>query len=357
MRHFGDISIVATDTSDGYLVESRRSRHLDLNCMATADVATEPEQPKPAAGPSFLDEAKRLWQQVPEKPLFFALLVPWVLFFHFLGNSTFGYVNSPSLYYWLEGAYNSPFKDDEHGPYIPLLVLGLVWWKRQELVAVPKRLWWPGLLILGAACLLHVLGYLVQQPRLSVAALFLGVYGMMGLVWGPALLRVIFFPYFLFLFCVPIGSLSGMVTFPLRMVVTKLAVLIAQFLGVDVIQDGSRIYNEARTFQYDVAPACSGIRSLIAMFVLSTVYAFVVFKQWWPRLVVIGMAMPLAVAGNVVRITAIILVGQAFGHDAGVMIEQNFGFVTFAVALVGMYGVSWLLERMVFKRAKAEVNS
>jgi exosortase len=323
--------------------------------MATADVATEPEQPKPAAGPSFLQELGEAWQQIPEKVLFFGLLVPWLLFFHFLGNSTFGYVNSSSLFVWLEGAYNSPFKDDDHGPYVPLLVLGLMWWKREELKHAPKRLWWPGLIILAGGCFLHLLGYIVQQPRLSVMGFFVGVYGLMGLAWGPAFLRVVFFPYFLFAFCVPIGSLSGMITFPLRMVVTKIAVGIAHLLGVDVIQDGSRIFYPGKAFQYDVAPACSGIRSLIAMFLLATVYAFVVFRQSWPRLTLIIAAIPLAVAGNVIRLTTIILVGQAFGRDAGLMIEQKFGFVTFAVALAGMLGISWLLEKVLLRKTPPEV--
>ncbi len=325
--------------------------------MATAEVVTEPEQPKPAARPSFMEELKDCWRQFPEKYLFLGLVIPWVLLFHFLGNSTFGYMNTPSLLEWLAGAYNSPLKDDDHGAFIPFLFLGLAWWKRQELLDAPKRLWWPGLFILAAACLLHVFGYMVQQPRVSAAAMFLGIYGLIGVAWGPAFLRAIFFPFFLFAFCVPIGSLSGMITFPLRMLVTHISVAIAQILGVDVIQDGSRIFNEARTFQYDVAPACSGIRSLIALFLLATVYAFMVFKAWWPRLVIIVMAMPLAIAGNVVRITTIILVGKAFGHDAGVMIEQKFGFVTFAVAFAGMFGVSWLIERFVFReRPSAEVK-
>lgn len=324
--------------------------------MATAEVANEPEQPKPAAGPSFLEELQDAWRQMPEKPLFFLLFAAWLLLFHFLGNSTLGYINTPSLLSWLYGAYHSPMHDDDHGIYIPFLVLGLAWWKRQEILAAPKRLWWPGLLILGAGCVLHLAGYMIQQPRVSAAAMFLGLYGLLGLVWGPAFLRAIFFPYFLFAFCVPIGSLSGSITFPLRMLVTKISVGIAQILGVDVIRDGSRIFNEARTFQYDVAPACSGIRSLIAMFLLATVNAFIFFKLWWPRLVVIGLAIPLAVADNVVRITTIILVGKAFGHEAGVSIEQNLGFVTFAVALAGLFGISWCLEKLVFKRQAKEAK-
>lgn len=319
-----------------------------------ADTAKDPEQPKPAASASFVQELQTAWRQMPEKTLFFGLLAAWFALFHFLGNSTFGYINSPSIFVWLNEAYNSPFKDDEHGPFVPLLVLGLLWWKRADLQHAPKRLWWPGISILLGACLLHLLGYLVQQPRLSVVALFTGIYGLMGIAWGPALLRAIFFPYFLLAFCVPLGSLSGMITFPLRMVVTKIAVAVTTILGVEVIQDGSRVFNAAKTFQYDVAPACSGIRSLIAMFLLATVYAFVVFRQWGPRMLIIVAAIPLAILGNVIRLSTIILVGQAFNHDAGVMIEQKFGFVTFAVALAGLLGVSWLLEKFYLKPPASE---
>ena len=53
---------------------------------------------------------------------------------------------------------------------------------------------------------LHIVGYVIQQPRVSVAALFLGIYGLMGLTWGPEFLRKTFFPCFLFVFCVPMSS-------------------------------------------------------------------------------------------------------------------------------------------------------
>lgn len=318
--------------------------------MATAETAVEPKQPKPAAGPSFLEELGDCWRQFPEKPLFFFLLVPWLLMFQFLGNSTFGYVNSPSLFSWMYEAYHSPFQDDDHGTYIPFIVLGLAWWKRKELKSVQKCLWWPGLVILTSACLLHLVGYLVQQPRLSVAALFWGIYGMMGIAWGPRFLKAAFFPYLLFVFCVPIGSLSSSITFPLRMLVAKVSAFLAGGLGVDVIRDGSRIFNAKGTFQYDVAPACSGIRSLISLLVLSVVYGFVVFRRWWPRGVMILAVAPLAVAGNVLRITTVIIVGQAFGQDAGVRIENKLGFVTFAVALSGMFCLSWVMEKMLQKK-------
>ena len=58
----------------------------------------------------------------------------------------------------------------------------------------------------------------------------------------------------------------------------------------------------------------------------------------------IAAAAPLAIAGNVARITVVIITAEAFGHDAGKRIEQKLGFVTFVVALLGVFILGWLLR-------------
>ena len=100
----------------------------------------------------------------------------------------------------------NPAADDGHGNFVPFLVLGLFWWKRKELLALPLQIWWAGLLILVVGMVLHVLGYALQQPRLSIVALFTGIYGLMGLAWGREWLRQSAFPFFLFVFCIPLGG-------------------------------------------------------------------------------------------------------------------------------------------------------
>ena len=128
------------------------------------------------------------WQRLPNKSFFFTLLAAWLLLFQFWGNSILGYVHTSSLFGWLYEAYNNPgsAEDAGHGDFIPLLVVGLFWWKRKELLELPLQIWWPGILILAAAVLLHLVGYAIQQPVLSVVALFTGIYGLMGLAWGRA---------------------------------------------------------------------------------------------------------------------------------------------------------------------------
>ena len=104
--------------------------------------------------------------------------------------------------------------DDAHGNFIPFLVVGLFWWKRKELLASPFNIWWPGLLILVAGMVLHILGYVLQQPRISIVALFTGIYGLMGLAWGREWLRKSFFPFFLFVFSIPLGDQAKFITVP-----------------------------------------------------------------------------------------------------------------------------------------------
>jgi exosortase len=302
----------------------------------------------PSSHPPALEfpvEFRRFCDSLPDKVLFIGLATTWVALFQFWGNSTFGYVDTPSLFGWLYRAYNAPGSDDSHGNLIPWVVLALFWWKRAALAAVPKQIWAPALTFLLAAVLFHLLGYAVQQPRISVLGFLTGLYGLMGLVWGACWLRASFFPFFLLLFCVPIGSLAEDITFPLRLLVTKLSVgLSHNVLGMDVVRDGTRIFNSTHTFNYDVAPACSGIRSLVALLALTTIYGFVTFGQSWKRAVMILLAMPLAIVGNVVRLLGIILIADAFGHKWGAFVEQKLGFITFLVALAGVVVASHLLR-------------
>jgi exosortase len=294
------------------------------------------------------------WRRMPHKGIFGGLLLVWVALFHWLGNSTFGYTDTPSLFGWLKYCYSMK-AEEEHVFVVPFVVLFLLWWKREALLETPKRFWSLGLLLLALAALLHVVGYVVQQTRVSFLGFILGVYALMGLVWGPKWLRKIVFPFFLFLFCMPLGNSAEIITFPLRLIVTQLSVAISHYgLGIDVIRNGTMIFDTTQTFQYDVAPACSGIRSLVALLALSTIYGVIGFGKAWKTMLVVCSAVPLAVLGNTARLTTVILVGKIGGHDAGARIEQNLGFVTFTVSITGMLLLGYLIRDRKAKSAPAE---
>lgn len=264
------------------------------------------------------------WRRLPNKGFFFILLAAWLVLFQAVGNSTLGFIHSPSLLVWMWGAYHpSVSGDDGHGFVVPFVVLGLMWWKRRELVSLPLKSWWPAIFLVALGLFLHVLGYAVEQPRISIIGLFTGLYGLTGLAWGPAWLRASFFPFVLFAFSVPLGTLAQPITFRLRLTVCQIVEAVSHLISIDILRNGTNLIDPTGHYQYDVAAACSGIRSLIATLGLALVYGVLSFKPWWKRGALIASAIPLAVIGNVVRLLTIIIAAEIGGQSAGDYVHEG----------------------------------
>jgi exosortase len=302
-------------------------------------------------------ELPGVWAQMPDKWLLFVLLAAWLSLFHFVGNPTMGYVESPSLFLWLWGVYTASTvqggvieklmdSDDGYCVLIPFLVVALFWSRRKVLLAVPRSVWAPGLVFLGLATALHVLGFLAQQPLVSSVALLGGLYALLAVVWGWRFAAASFFPFVLMAFCLPLGRLAEPITVPLRQVSADISVFfIRNMMGIPVLQQGVQIMDAKGLYHYEVAAACSGIRSLITLFALTTIYGFLTFNKPWKRLLMVGMTLPLSLAGNVGRLICIVVASEAFGRGAGEFVHNWFGFVTFAMALAVMFGLGhWLRE-------------
>jgi exosortase len=312
------------------------------------------DQTKPAP-PDWRADTIECWHRLPNKAFFFALLAAWALLFQFWGNAILGYAHTPSLFLWMMNQYDNHYADDAHGNFIPFLVIGLFWWKRRELLAQPLKLWWPGLLILLAALMLHVASYAMQQPYLSIAAMFAGIYGLMGLAWGPAWLRNCLFPFFLFIFSVPLGQRAEIITFPLRQLVSWLSEKVAHLLGIDVIRVGTQLFDPSGSYGFDVEAPCSGMRSLIAIFLLATIYGFFVFRSPWKRLFLMALALPFAVLGNLARMLLIIIAAELGGQSWGNYVHEGgpLGIISLVPYLPAMAGLllagRWLENRELKK--------
>jgi exosortase len=298
---------------------------------------------------SLSEEIRSCWRHLPDKALFFTLLAAWLLLFHVLGNASLGYIPTTSLFGWMASAYQeTAISDDGHGLLIPFVVLGILWWKREELLAQPMRTWWPGLLLVGLGLLAHIAGYVIQQQRFSIVGLFVGIYGLVGLVWGPRLLKATFFPFFLFAFMVPFGSLTERITFPLQRAVTWIVEhLFNDIFGIGVVRMGTQLFDAMGSYRYDVAPACGGMRSLISIALISIAYAFLVFRSPVKRFVMIAASLPLAVIGNAVRLSIIVGAGVVRGQSAGEFVHDNglINMLPYIPAILGVMLIGRFLEK------------
>jgi exosortase len=300
----------------------------------------------PDPAPRGLAELLYFWNSFPNRAALLILLLGWLGLFHFFGNSTFGYFDTPSLLEWMGTVYSKPESDDAHGLLLPFVVLGILWWKREKLRQIPRDAWWPGLLLFAGAVMLHIFGFVIQQPRVSIVALYFGIYCLTGLAWGSHWLKETAFPFGLFIFAIPFGTLVDGVALPLRLIAAKITVGLAHGpLGVDVIREGTQIMDPKGSFQYDVAVACSGLRSLISLILLSTIYAFMSFTGMASRGLLIAAAIPLAIICNVLRLTTIILAAEIFGQSAGNFVHEKLALLFYIPAIVGLLLLGKLLNR------------
>ena len=301
-------------------------------------------QTKPAPADWRADTAD-CWRRLPNKSIFFTLLAAWALLFQFFGNSILGYVHTPSLFEWLFNLYNlgNDENDNSYCNIIPFLVTGIFWWKRRELLALPLQLWWPGLPLLAAALALHILGFVVQQPLVSVIALLAGIYALMGLAWGREWLRHSSYPFFLFVFSIPMAAYMNFILFPLRLLVCWLVEMVAHLFGIEIIRQGTQLIDPSGTFQYEVAAACGGMRSLIAVFLLATVIAFGLLRSPGRRIFLMVLALQFAVLGNMLRLLAIIVAAEMGGQKWGNYIHEGgpFGIISLLPYIPGIIGLLW----------------
>jgi exosortase len=312
-------------------------------------------QTKPVPADWRADTAE-CWRRLPNKSLFFTLLAAWALLFQFLGNSILGYVHTPSLFEWLFNLYNlgGDENDNSYCNIIPFLVAGIFWWKRKEMLALRLELWWPGLLLLAAALVLHILGYVVQQPHVSVVALLAGIYALMGLAWGREWLRHSSYPFFLFVFSIPLADHLNFILFPLRLLVCWLVEMVAHLFGIEIIRQGTQLIDPSGTFQYEVAAACGGMRSLIAVFLLATVIAFGLLRSPCSRIFLMALALPFAVLGNMLRLLAIIIAAEMGGQEWGNYIHEGgpFGIISLLPYIPGIIGLLWAGRWLENREAK-----
>ncbi|MGC4072302.1 MAG: exosortase/archaeosortase family protein [Nibricoccus sp.] len=288
-------------------------------------------------------------------PVVVCALVGFVVF-QFFGNATRGYIDTASVFVWWGTQWFDPASELEHAPLVVIVAVWLFWRNVSRDGTNGAKSEWTtrrsslqGGAAVGAMCgalALHLAGYAVQQTRVSVVALLIFVWGVLALVGGRKWARAAVFPSGFLLLAVPAGFLDALgVGFYLRLGVTESVYQIANAMWVEVIRNGTQLFAPDGRYQYDVAAACSGIRSLMAIVALALLVGYLNFRSVWARTLVVAASLPAVFLGNVVRVGLVVLVGEWRGHAAGERLHAWSGFVVFVVVLGLLLGLVVLMKR------------
>lgn len=205
-------------------------------------------------------------------------------------------------------------QDWGHAYVIPLISGFLVYrdwefYKREKPVS-----FWPGMLavVAGLACFLFFKAGLPNH-MLQGAAMLLTLSGMVLTVCGPRIFSLAFMPIAFLSFGITISeSIMIAITFKLQNIAATggatLLGLLSPIFGYSVSLSGNTIdivKSDGTAIPLGIEAACSGMRMVIAFVALAGAVALLSCHEWWKRVAVLLVSIPVAVSMNVVRVAVL----------------------------------------------------
>ena len=234
-----------------------------------------------------------------------------------------------------------------HGPLIPLMAGYIVYEKWPRLKTIPVK--GVALAIIPLAVVMYVVwiaSRTVMMGTLSGAflvalmssVLFIGGWRWLLATAGPILYLVFAFPLW--------TSLVDRMTQPLQTLSTDMAMRILEVSGLHPLRtDATTIYLDQ--FQLNVAAACSGAKTTLALLAFAAFFIMLNRGRWWSSVALLVILLPFSLAINGLRIALIGMIGNSFGQAAG-MAFHDYG--AYGVLIVSFLLLGQLTRLLGFKQ-------
>lgn len=251
---------------------------------------------------------------------------------------------APILYYLVLHWKLVP--DYSHGFLVGPLAIYFAWERREALERTPIESSWWGVVPLALGALALAIGRLGVELMAMRTAFVLTVIGLVLLLLGRRVARVLAFPLLFLFLMIPLPqSLVNTITFPLQLIASDLAMTPLYWLEIPALREGNVI--QLAGTQLLVAKACSGLRSVMALGTLGVVFAYFFRKNMIERLVIVLSTLPIAILVNAFRVALTGYLTHRFGEAAAEgIIHQTEGFFTFGLAFGLLLLEAWLLKKL-----------
>uniref|UniRef100_A0A832A8H3 Exosortase n=1 Tax=Desulfacinum infernum TaxID=35837 RepID=A0A832A8H3_9BACT len=231
-----------------------------------------------------------------------------------------------------------------HGYFIPFIAAYMVWQKKEELAAAPKKgsLW--GLVVVLMGLAQFALAWAGSEYFLQGTSIVVVLFGVVLFLWGPASTKIVWVPIAYLAFMVPLPAiLWNKIAFPMKLFASKVAADAIQALGYTVLREGN-ILTLPNTV-LEVADACSGLRSLTSLLALSAAMAYLASMASWKKWLLFLSAAPIAVVCNVLRLIGTAVLARYYGAVVAEGFLHTFsGWAVFILGLAMLAAVYTLLR-------------
>lgn len=245
-----------------------------------------------------------------------------------------------------------------HIPLIPMVSLFLLYTERRTIFATVSHSWIGGgaLLIPGVLTTLAArfdwLGLsATNEVSLFVLGIILVWIGAYGMFLGTSSLRAGSFPLLFLLFMIPIPEpwLSHLIHFLQEESANATAVLFNLF-GVPYLREDLIFSLPGMAIR--VAEECSGIRSTLALMIMTVLAGHLFLKSTWKQVLVCLLVVPLSIAKNGLRIAVLSALAVYVDRQflTGPIHHQFGGMIFFAAAFIPLALTFIFLQKTGRKR-------
>lgn len=308
-----------------------------------------------------LNSDKRLWGGLTVPAWVSVALCAVLTLIYLCGLHPYNVLNDQyNALSWLARAWNRD-NDLEHGWMVPLIALYLLGHACKAMKGITARPSLLGLLFVVPGALLWAAAVRTHQARLAIVGIPIVLSGMVWCYWGVRAALKCAFPLFFLWLCVPLPGFQQ-TTVHLQLIAAKWAHLLAGFCGVETILEGTNVSSASGEWDtFSIVGGCSGIRSLMALLMISAAWGYLAEGlSLWKRVVLVLSALPIAVVGNAIRVASVFVCAEyVSGAFAGRTWHDWSGLIFFfPVCLLMLALLHGLLsgEILFFKRRKTVVR-
>ncbi|MEW5895752.1 MAG: exosortase/archaeosortase family protein [Candidatus Omnitrophota bacterium] len=231
-----------------------------------------------------------------------------------------------------------------HGFLIPFIVGWLIWRKRDELLKLPPSSHPLGIPLIITGLLIHILSSVLRVYFTSGFSFLLTIIGIILHFYGLNILKKISFPVFFLVFMIPLPEVVVVnISFRMKMFAAAISANIIKGIGIFAIREGSVIRMPHAYVVVD--DVCSGLRSLISLTALGSIFAYLFKAPMWKRIILFLSTIPIAIITNVIRVVFLAFVAEVWGHEAATGFVHDFsGYAIFAMAFLLLLLTAKILE-------------
>jgi len=236
-----------------------------------------------------------------------------------------------------------------HGFLVPFVALWLATAHRQELSQLESRPLAGGLILMGVVACCYLAALIFRDPTLlgliAVATVVVGVLALRGVAWMSTLRFSL--GYLLFMVPLPVEWVTPVIV-KLQIFVSSVGVEILQLGGVAIFREGN-VLTLPGDLSLFVTEACSGITSLITLLPIGVFIAYFTESVLWRRLVLIGAVIPIALAGNLLRVIVTVLVSIHVSVEFATEgpLHEWAGVATYVIGCLCLLGVGAVMRRLL----------